>query len=295
MTVAGFRNESTLWEDRVSQVLSATRESDGKAVQLVVFAEASSAKIEELLREVGHLGALNSFHILSCLEAGTTDIGATYLVYPQPQGPSLHEVLTAQGSLKTEVVCSVGLQIARTMSAVHAMGITHGDLSSKNIYMAGAEESPIVQISRFGVRHLLPPYTRNMQTPHFHGTAGIMAPEICGGKPADHRADLYSLGILFYEMVTGKAPFVSKSYTTTLKRQIYEKPLPLHLVKPGMANIASWKRSSPRPSKRIRTNGTKAHPTNWPTWPNFSRLIFRTLSFQTISVRRRTRCRRPPW
>ena len=97
MTVAGFRHESTLWEDRVSQVLSATRESDGKAVQLVVFAEASSAKIESLLLEVSHLGDLNSFHILSCLEAGTTDTGSTYLVYPQPQGPSLHEALVAQG------------------------------------------------------------------------------------------------------------------------------------------------------------------------------------------------------
>ena len=91
-----------------------------------------------------------------------------------------------------------------------------------------------------GLSKLLPAYNPREKTAAYYGSPEFMAPEICSGKGASDTSDQYSVGLMMYALVTGKSPFKSSRATTTLKRQMYEKPLPLKLVKPGMTGVKEF-------------------------------------------------------
>jgi len=144
-------------------------------------------------------------------------------------------MIRARNGLPIEQVLGVGWRIAGVLRAVSGAGIHHLDLTSQNIFVD--PETLSIRIGRYGFSRLLPSYSPARRNEPFHGTAEYLAPEVCSGKPGDASADLYALGILMYEMVAGKPPFVSSSPSTTLKRQVYEKPLPLRVAKPGIPGI----------------------------------------------------------
>ncbi|MFT7625038.1 MAG: hypothetical protein ACI9WU_004229, partial [Myxococcota bacterium] len=237
MNVPGYSVQDTIVEDRLSKVANAVRDVDGAGVRVTLWEHADPENLEAAMADAENVAGSGSYHAVAYEGCGITEDDVPYLVSRAVGGTSLKEVLS-RGGLKLEVLTSMAIQVARGLQAAHDLGVRHGDVSPQNIYLSDGADGGMVVLDRFGGAHMASPYSRTIKTDKFYGTPEYMAPEICSSKPVDLRADLYSLGIVMYEAVTAKPPFVSNSYKTTIKRQIYEKPLPLHLVKPGMPHIS---------------------------------------------------------
>jgi serine/threonine protein kinase len=152
--------------------------------------------------------------------------------------PSLASILEASGTLSTDDACSVACGLLDALQELHSTGSAHGGLSPRKVLLAqGVTAGSVVITDPF--QHFLysvadPVKTSRTDPDRYLGLPQYFSPEQAQGKQPDERSDLYVVGLLMYEMLTGKSPFASNSVGTTLKRQIFEKPLPLRLARPGL-------------------------------------------------------------
>jgi eukaryotic-like serine/threonine-protein kinase len=143
-------------------------------------------------------------------------------------GRSLRDAMM-QETLGLATVLSITRQVASALHAVHGAGIVHRDLKPENVYLcAGADGGTAVKVLDFGVakftRGDVPYQTRNGTVV---GSPWYMAPEQASGEAVDHRADVYSLGVLLYEMLTGRVPFPGYDYASVIRGQVTAVPPPL--------------------------------------------------------------------
>ena len=197
---------------------------------------ASSSSREASLRfrqEASTLEHLRHPNIVNMLDAGATE-DAEYLVIEYVRGRSLHDEIAA-GPLAWERAVHIGHQIASALSVAHAAGVVHRDLKPANIMLTeqgGGRDH--VKVLDFGIAKLLETCAEALGGPQGLTAAGMvlgtpryMAPEQCMGEPIDGRADLYSLGVLLYEMVLGACPFVGASHADTFRAQVMDPVPPL--------------------------------------------------------------------
>lgn len=230
-------------EDKYGRHTSGRRIEDGKSVVVSVLdpqLKVGAPEVAAVADVSRRLAQTRLPSILHCLEAGRTDAGNLYLVFEAASHESLKALIRASNSLPLDVAVTVASRLASVLNAASDLGINHLDLTASNVFVD--PETLYVRVSRYGFSRLLPGYTPARRNEPFHGTAEYLAPEVCSGRAGDASADLYALGILMYEMVAGKPPFVSSSPSTTIKRQVYEKPLPLHVAKPGIPGIEGYER-----------------------------------------------------
>ncbi len=229
-------------EDKVGRHVAGHRLSDGLPVVLTVLdpqLKIGAAEAHAVSQVSGTLAGLRSAAILHCIETGRTEGGNLYVLCEGTDAPALKTTLRTSGGMSPDLALAVAYQVASVLKDAAGVGVTHLDLSSAAIHVE-PEGGLRVRIAKFGQARLLPSYNPSRKNEPYHGTAEYMAPEVCAGRPGDVSSDLYALGILMYEMVAGKPPFLSSSPSTTIKRQVYEKPLPLHLVKPGMTHMDAY-------------------------------------------------------
>jgi len=162
-------------------------------------------------REAVVAGALGHPNILTVHDAGTTEDGLHYIVMEYASGGTLKELL-ARGPLSVERACEIGAQVADALEAAHGAGIVHRDLKPSNILFSG-DGRPLLM--DFGVA-LTASGTRLTRAGVVVGTPEYMSPEQAQGAEVDRRSDVYSLGILVYEMLTGDVPFVGDTPLGTL-------------------------------------------------------------------------------
>jgi serine/threonine-protein kinase len=188
---------------------------------------------EHLLREAHRAAALDTQRI-----AGIYDVleegGELFLVMEYVEGATLRRHLPATYSVPDFL--EIAVQCAEALAAAHDKGVVHRDIKPENIMLTPAGQ---VKILDFGLAKQLPAgpsaETQSFVTAarEFSGTWGYMAPEVLLQKPSDGRADLFSLGVVFYEMLTGRNPFLAISFAETVDRTLHEIPAPLAQVKPG--------------------------------------------------------------
>ena len=237
-----YRDVENIADTSAGTVVRAQRAADGSHVLGLVLADRFRGEPEAVAKAVEAAraaAAQGSPHVAELAEAGTSPEGAPVLMYG-PVGPKrLSEVIKHKGGLPLDRILDIAHQVALALKAAEDAGVPHHDLTPGAIgFIDGGDAGQVVQVTGFGLSKLLPLYSTLRKNDPFHGTPEYMAPEICSAKGADHRSDIYSLGIMMYEMVTVKPPFLSNNINTTIKRQIYEKPLPLHLVKPGLEHVS---------------------------------------------------------
>ncbi len=194
----------------------------GRDVAIKVLPAAYSSDPERLRRfdqEARAVGALNHPNVLAVFDVGTHD-GAPFVVSELLHGGTLRRRLDG-GALPIRKVAEYGAQIARGLAAAHARGIVHRDLKPENLYVT---DDGHVKILDFGLAKLV----RQEDTPkggpadslmatamteagRVMGTVGYMAPEQVRGDNADHRADIFALGCVLYEMAAGQPPFHRES------------------------------------------------------------------------------------
>jgi len=186
------------------------------------------ASKERFLREARAAARLDHPNICTVYDVGEWE-GGTFLAMAYCDGPSLRD-RTRSGPLPVDEVIHIGLRVARGLEEAHRRGIVHRDIKSANIMSTSSGD---VRITDFGLAKIAEgtTLTRSGGTV---GTAAYMAPEQLRGEPSDERADLWSLGVVLYEMATGELPFRADHEPALLYSILNQDPSPPKEIRPSL-------------------------------------------------------------
>lgn len=163
---------------------------------------------ERFLREARSMAALNDPHIVQIHAIGE-DEGQPYFVMEFVAGESLSAMLRREGTLDQAKAAAVTRQAALGLAAAHDHGVTHRDIKPGNLMISSRGT---VKVADFGIALSGQDMTNKLtSTGELVGTPGYLSPEVCLGKPVDQRSDIFSLGIVLFEMLTGDTPFKDES------------------------------------------------------------------------------------
>lgn len=179
---------------------------------------------ERFLREARAVNRINHPNIVAITDFGEMD-GLVFLVMEHIAGEELLAVLK-RGVMPWDRAVRIGAQIASALARAHEMGIVHRDLKPENVLISTMPDGmEVVKLTDFGIAKILdaPALTFSEQ---IFGTPGYIAPEYLEGLPPDGRSDLYALGVMLYEMVTGKLPYDAKGQSELLLKPLTSAPIP---------------------------------------------------------------------
>ena len=175
---------------------------------------------------------------VTVFDYGKTGDGIFFMAMELLEGRTLHKVLRDEGSLSPERASRVAAQICRSLREAHHHGVVHRDLKPANVFLvAHGDEPDFVKVLDFGLVKSLDerPEEQLTQTGIFMGSPKYMAPEQIEGHKVDARTDIYSLGIMMYEMLTGRPPFDKATSVKTLMAHVHEAPAALTIGAPGVS------------------------------------------------------------
>ncbi len=227
--IAGkYRLRRLLGEGASGEVWAALNERTEREVALKVIARADAELRERALREARACGRVNHRNVVEILDAGETEHGDPFLAMQLLEGETLGERLRRERRLAGPLAAAIALDVARGLGAAHAAGVVHRDLKPSNIFLHREQDTgkDLVKVLDFGVSKMLlsggPPQTR---TGDIVGSPAYMSPEQARADRAlDHRTDLWSLGVVLFEVLTGERPFPSKNITVV--SEIVSAPIP---------------------------------------------------------------------
>jgi serine/threonine-protein kinase len=178
-------------------------------------------------REAAAMSRLSHPNLASIIDYGTYD-DVPYLVMEYHPGATLKKLI-AGGALPAQRAVYIGRQILAGLASAHAAGVVHRDLKPANVLIVGKPGEDLVKILDFGMAKLLEgdgrPSELSVMAGTVLGTAEYMAPEQVKVESIDARADLYAVGILLYEMLTGAPPFVAERDLAVLAKQVGDAPV----------------------------------------------------------------------
>lgn len=184
--------------------------------------------VERFERESKMTAKLAHPNIVTVFDYGVLNAKEPYLVMEYIKGESLGDKIARQGALPFATAAGIIIQICRGLQEAHSVGIIHRDLKPDNILLQDRSDRPDwVKIVDFGISHLVQGNKRLTKTGKMVGTPEYIAPEQLKDKPLDIRTDLYALGIILYETLTGKVPFEGESAEGILMKHLLEPPPPL--------------------------------------------------------------------
>jgi eukaryotic-like serine/threonine-protein kinase len=184
--------------------------------------------VERFERESRSAAQLNHPNAVRIYDTGRDD-ELVYLVMEHVDGPSLREVLKANGPLDTHVVAALGEQVASALGEAHAHGLVHRDIKPANILIAS---DGTVKVTDFGIAKALSGTDATLTSPGtVVGTAAYVAPEQLEDASVDARADIYALGVLLYECLTGRPAFSGDTPTATAAMRLTHELLPPRQVR----------------------------------------------------------------
>lgn len=246
--VAGrYRVESLLGTGGMGAVYRAEHVHMRKTVALKVL-HRELASVNEVVarfeREAIAAARIEHPNVVAASDFGKLDDGSFYLVLEYVDGKSLRALL-AEGPLPTERVIEIARQTALALSAAHAAEIVHRDLKPDNVMLLPEPDGTSrVKVLDFGIARVslpnAPDATHLTRVGVVMGTVAYMSPEQATGQSVDGRTDLYSLGVMMYEMIAGKQPFEAELAAQVLARQLVEPPPPLpSTTPPGLAALVT--------------------------------------------------------
>lgn len=220
--------EKVLGEGGMGTVYRCKHISLHKPVAMKVL-RADLAQNEELterfLNEARSASSMSHPHIVQVSDFGRLPDGRAYFIMEYLEGIPLSRVLDEARPLPVPRVLSIIQQIAQGLAAAHEVGVIHRDLKPDNIFLTQqGGQKDFVKILDFGIAKVSSAASRVTQTGQVFGTPHYMSPEQAAGHTVDPRADLYSLGIIFYEMLVGRLPFEGDHFMSILTQQMYKAP-----------------------------------------------------------------------
>jgi eukaryotic-like serine/threonine-protein kinase len=205
---------------------------------------ADAERLQRFETEARAAGALNHPNIVAVYDTGVAD-GVPYVVEELLDGETLRQVL-ARGPLSARRVLEYATQVAKGLAAANDRGIVHRDLKPENLFVTRDGRAKILDFGLAKIRATASAsgsgdsLTEGVTaTGMLLGTAGYMSPEQARGEPADHRSDLFALGVVMHEMLGGAKPFSRGSAVDTLHAILHSDPPELSGVPPALARMVS--------------------------------------------------------
>ena len=196
------------------------------------FVEDEAARVR-FQREAKASGRLQHLNAVAVTDFGQTSEGHVYLVMELLEGRTLRQILAKEAPLETARAVSMMLQVASAVAAAHDAGVIHRDLKPANIFVTQSADAPsIVKVLDFGIAKLAADtldeddHHTLTQVGVMIGTPRYMSPEQCTGMELTPAADVYSLGVILYEMLTGMAPFTGTSPLAIAIKHASDPPRP---------------------------------------------------------------------
>jgi len=232
--LAGYHLLSRIGIGGMGEVYKATQISLGRKVALKILAPELTADptyVQRFLSEAKAAARLNHPNIIGVHEVGE-DNGIYYLSMEFVEGGSVQDIIAGETKeLAVPRATEIILQAARALLYAEKAKIVHRDIKPDNLMLTSSGE---VRLADLGIAKRVVDGKAD-QAEGVFGSPHYMAPEQARGLPLDHRADLYSLGVTYYRMLTGKLPFTGKDAREIMEKQVFDPPEPLHKLKPDLA------------------------------------------------------------
>ena len=225
-----YKVEALLGEGGMGLVYQARHTSLGKKLAIKVLRPEVSQDVEVLKRfkqEARSASNIGNQHIVDVSDFGVTPNGQTYFAMEHLDGVDLITAIDESKKMKTDRVVHIARQLCRALGAAHDAGIVHRDLKPENIYLIRRNgNDDFVKVLDFGIAKVVDSGPRLTKVGDVFGTPHYMSPEQSAGKEVDLRADIYALGVMLYEMLTGQVPFDADNLMGILTKHLYEEPIP---------------------------------------------------------------------
>lgn len=229
-----YRIDAPVNESGMATIFRATDLQDGRQVAIKIphaALEADPVGYDRFQREEEIGGTLNHPNVMRIFHDGHRS--RRYMVMEWCEGRLLRNILMEEGKLPPERAIKITLGILRALEYIHQHGVIHRDLKPENIMIDGNDQIKLIDFgiaSREGAKRLT--YTGLTSA---LGTPEYIAPEQVKGKRGDARSDIYSLGVMLYEMLSGKTPFSGPSPLAVMNDRLVNHPVPPRMAEPGIS------------------------------------------------------------
>lgn len=195
--------------------------------------------LERFIQEAKTASAIGNAHIVDIFDFGTLEDGCTYIAMEYLDGVSLTQIINGRPDAKR--IARIAVQVCEGLGAAHSAGIVHRDLKPDNIFVLNRadsrrhptqeEENDFVKILDFGIAKVSGDASQKLtRAGAVFGTPHYMSPEQASGTTVDHRADIYALGVIMYEMAAGQLPFDADNFMGILTQHMYRAPVPIRAL-----------------------------------------------------------------
>jgi serine/threonine protein kinase len=240
-TIEGkYRIDSSIGAGGMGAVYRSTRLLIGDEVAIkILHAErvVDPHASERFRREAQAAARLKHPNAVSIYDFGVSSDGLQYLVMELIEGKSLREVTRQQGPLDASLAAEVTSQVCAALDDAHRQHIVHRDIKPDNIILNSSAAGLRVKVLDFGIAKLRDDTASHLtQTGSVMGTPHYMSPEQCLGEELDDRADIYSVGVVLFEMLCGRVPFNAPISTAVVVQHVNQPPPPLRTINPSISS-----------------------------------------------------------
>jgi len=232
--IAGHRLDAVAGRGGMGVVYRATQLRLNRQVALKLIAAdlASDPSFRERFEHESEIAAqIEHPHVIPLYEAGEQD-GQLYITMRYVDGTDLRAMIEREGAIEPRKAAQILAQVCGALDAAHARALVHRDIKPANVLIAGTAEEPFAYLTDFGLTKQAATTGGMTKTGMFVGTLDYIAPEQLQGGPVDARADVYALGCMLYQMLTGRVPYVRDTEPAKIWAHMQEPPPSLREVAP---------------------------------------------------------------
>jgi tRNA A-37 threonylcarbamoyl transferase component Bud32 len=185
-------------------------------------------------QEAEAASAIGNPHIIDVTDFGVLDEGSTYFVMEVLDGVVLTNIILREGPMAIGRLVHIARQLCNGLAAAHRAGIVHRDMKPDNVYLVTRDgDADFVKILDFGIAKVGGVTSKLTRAGDIFGSPDYMSPEQCQGAFIDARSDIYSLGIILYELLLGRRPFDADNFAGLLEAHVFTPPLRPSLFREG--------------------------------------------------------------
>ncbi len=223
-----YRIEQKIGEGGMGMVYMATHTTLQKKLALKVLRGDNSRDsdvVQRFMQEAQAATSIGHANIIDISDFGRLSDGSVYFVMEYLDGTSLSDMIKRGGSVAMHEAIHIVRQIASALEAAHARGIVHRDLKPDNIFVIRqGNDHRFVKVLDFGVAKVGGAASKLTKTGMVFGTPHYMSPEQAAGHSVDQRTDIYAVGVIMYEMFSGKVPFDADTFMGILSKHMFQPP-----------------------------------------------------------------------